>query len=390
MSFTVTMPKLSPTMEEGNLVKWHVKVGDKVVAGQLLFEVSTDKATIEYNALDEGFLRKILVKEGENAEVNQPVAIFTEKANETFEETVQERKVVEREEKKIATQVVREAPQPVKRERVVASPLAKKLAEQQNIDLTSLQGTGPGGRILSRDLVKSEKKPSMPAGTYEEEPMTPIRKVIAKRLLQAKQEIPHYYETIEVDASPIVRLREELSAGGVKVTFNDLIISAVALALREHPQVNSGYDAKRETILRYLTVDIAVAVNTPDGLITPIIKQADRKRVTEISEEVKQLSEKAKQGKLAPHEFQGGSFTISNLGMFGISQFQGIINPPQGALLAVGGILDKPVVKEGAVVAGKVMALTLSADHRIIDGALAAQFLVTLQKILTNPSLLLV
>lgn len=425
MPFTMTMPKLSPTMEEGVIAKWHVSEGDFVHSGDLLFEVSTDKATVEHNALDEGWLRKILVSEGEAADVNQPVAIFTEEKNESLEgyevkapPKEEEEAAQKGEEKKEAPkkkagpsmeQPIFKPPPPLEGEtfqfprepvegRIKASPVAKKMAREENLDLSSVRGSGPGGRIMKRDLnlaqpggavnFAHQMRPTEVAGSYEEVPMSPMRKLIGRRLQESKTFIPHYYVSQEVDAERLVALREQLKEGGIKLTYNDLIIRACALALREHPKVNSGYDSESQSIVLFKTIDISVAVTIEDGLVTPIIRYADFKTLGEISAEVKELAVRAKKGKLESHEYQGGSFTVSNLGMYGVTHFQAVINPPQSCILAVGGICDRPVVKHGKVVPGKIMNITLSADHRIVDGALAAEFLGTVKHFLERPTLL--
>ena len=388
MPFTLTMPKLSPTMEEGTIAQWHKKEGERVEAGDLLFEVSTDKATVEYNALDEGWLRKIIVPQGQSATVNQPVAVMSEEEQENISNYTPEGVSLKTEpakktsdaEVKISEGVHSKQTTPHKR--IMASPLAKKLAKERNIDLSSLQGTGPGKRIMSRDL---EKKVSAPAGSYTIEKLSSIRKVIAQRLQEAKSTIPHFYVQQIFDAEPLIQLREQLKSVGQVVSINDLVVKACALALNKHPQVNTGFNAADNTLLRYNTVDIAVAVSLPEGLITPIVTKANEKSVQEISSEIRSLAKRAKENKLALHEFQGGSFTVSNLGMYGVSSFQAIINPPHSAILAVGGILDVPVIREGKVVPGKTMTVNLSADHRVIDGVLAAEFLITLKKLIENP-----
>lgn len=415
MPFTVTMPKLSPTMENGVIAKWHKKVGDKVDAGDVLLEITTDKATVEHSALDEGYLRKILVKEGDEATVNQPIAIFTEEANESIEgfhpEQVSKKEAPKEEVKpasslptpiELASQSqtrhkLQPAPTPAPAAHIVASPLAKKLAKDKGIDLSTVKGSGPRGRIVSKDLEKGPAmaripagaKPTVESGTFEEIALTPMRKVISKRLQEAKSTIPHFYVTQAINAEPLVNFRQQLSELGIKVSFNDCVIKGCSHALREHPTVNSGFNPSTQTVLQFKTIDISVAVTLPNGLITPIIKHADYKSISEISEEMRSLAGKAKEGKLAPHEFQGGSFTISNLGMYAITQFVAVINPPQAAILAVGGIVDQPVVRENKVVPGKVMNLTLSVDHRVIDGVVAAEFMKTLQKYLENPVSLL-
>lgn len=415
-------------MEEGTIAKWHKKEGDRVESGEVLVEVATDKATVEYNALDEGFLRKILVGNGGSAIVNQPIAIFTVKADESIEgykpEGTMPQKAEKKEEKTEAAPKAAAAPaaapmqQPVfapepplekydfafptgeAKKRIAASPLAKKMAKDKGLDLTSVKGSGPGGRISARDLDlaqpdltvsfgKREMPTEMP-GSYEEVSLTPMRKVIAQRLQQAKTYIPHIYVRQEIDAEPLFMAREQLKTGGLKITFNDFVVRACALALREHPVANSGFDSGTQSIILFKTIDISIAVTVEGGLITPIVRHADYKNLGEISAEVKELATRAKMGKLQPEEYKGGSFTISNMGMFGVTDFAAIINPPQAAILAIGGIEECPRVKNGQVVVGKRMNVILSADHRVLDGAEAAKFIKTVQKYLENPSLLLV
>ncbi len=429
MPFTLTMPKLSPTMEEGTIVKWRKKEGDFVKSGETLLEIATDKATVEHNALDEGFLRKILIKDGENAIVNQAIAIFTEKKEESIEGYQPEGEARAPAKAELATEApapgkeitptapkaasaiqqptfVPEPPlmkyifqSPQEGDRLRASPLAKKLAKEKGIDLTTVRGTGPNERILSRDLDLGQpaapvtfgrrEMPAIPPGTFEEVPLSPMRKIIAQRLQESKTFIPHFYCTQEVLADKMVSLRAELSSAGLKLSFNDFVMRASALSLREHPHINSGFNSVTPSIIRFKTIDISVAVSVEAGLITPIVRHADYKNLGQLSQEVRLLASRAREGKLSREEYMGGSFTVSNLGMYGISEFSAIINPPQAAILAVGGIEDKAVVKEGGIVPGKTMKLTLSVDHRVIDGADAAKFLKTLQKYLESPSLLL-
>ncbi len=434
MPFTVTMPKLSPTMEEGTIAKWCIKEGDHIAAGDVIIEVTTDKATVEHSAIDEGYLRKIIVGEGGAARVNQPIAIFTETADESIEGYVPEGEAPPPAEAP-AEAIEEEAPSdaatapgpqraagglqepafvpmpplegytfegPTKpfRGKIPASPLAKKIAQEKGIDLASVSGSGPNGRIESRDLESAgpggivsfapKSPPTVAPGSYQEEPLTQIRKIVGKRLQESKTFVPHFYVTQEMDAEPMVRLREELKAGGLKATFNDFIVRACALALKQHPEVNSGFNTVNQSLIRFETIDISIAVSLPEGLITPIVRHADHKNLGMISSEVKDLAKRARAGKLKPEEFQGGSFCISNLGMFGVRDFIAVINPPQAAILAIGGIQDKPVVKESQVVAGKTISMTLSADHRVMDGADSARFLATLKILIENPSLLLV
>jgi pyruvate dehydrogenase E2 component (dihydrolipoamide acetyltransferase) len=415
MPFTVTMPKLSPTMESGTIAKWHKKVGDKVTPGDLLLEISTDKATVEHEALDGGWLRQVLAKEGAEVDVNQPIAVLSETADENVSEYVPVA-VASADPTKVraAPAAPKPTPQPqsvgkslpptpppqLKMDRVAASPLARKLARDQGIDLRSVKGTGPGQRVMSRDLDQLQPAPSVgfshrepppiAAGTYQEIPLNPVRKVIARRLQEAKSTIPHFYVRQTVNAEPLVAARAQLENAEIKLTFNDFILRACALALRDMPTVNSGFDAAQGVVMNYQTIDISVAVTVPDGLITPIVRHADYKNLSEISTEVKTLSRRAKEGKLQPEEYQGGSFTLSNLGMFGIDDFVAVINPPQAAILAVGAIREVPVVRQGMVLPGKELAIVLSADHRVIDGSLAAQFVRQVQHYVENPALLLI
>ena len=421
MPFTLTMPKLSPTMEEGAIAKWLKKPGDHVEAGDVLLEVSTDKATVEYNAIDSGWLRQIIVAEGKEAIVNQPIAIFTEEKDESIEgytpegatpaaKPQQEQQPVETAAKpamrppsfapEAPLEKAGKAPPRGEGERLKASPLARKLAKEQGLDISSLKGSGPGGRIMKRDLGKAQPAgagvfgrreiPEIPPGTYEEETLTPMRKVISQRLQEAKSSIPHFYVSLKINAQPLVDLRDQLKHVGAKATYNDMIIKGCAMALRQHPNVNSGFNSVNNSLIRFKTIDISVAVSVQGGLITPIIRYTDYKNLGEISQEIKELASRAKEGKLEAHEYKGGSFTISNLGMYGVSDFSAIINPPQGAILAVSGIFEVPVVRSGKIVPGLEMTLTLSSDHRVVDGVAAAEFLKTLQKFLENPATLLI
>jgi len=426
MPFTLTMPKLSPTMEEGTITKWRKKEGDFVKVGEVIFEIATDKATVEHAVLDAGYLRKIIVKEGESAVVNQPVGIFTEKKEESIEGYKPEG-AAPKAAPASAVAKKAEAPAPVAAapaaalsqpvftpepplknydfppsttpSYIPASPLAKKLAKEKGIDLSTVKGSGPGHRIVSSDLDLGQpdlsvtfgrhERPNALPGTYEEEKMSPIRKVIAQRLQAAKTFIPHFYVTMEIRAEKLLDAREQLKSMGHKISINDFVVRACALALRDHPEVNSGFNSADQTLIRFKTVDISVAVALSDGLITPIVRYADYKNLGEISTEIKMLAQKAKDGKLQREEYVGGSFTVSNLGMYGVSDFIGIINPPQAALVAIGAIEDRAVVEDHAIVPGKVMRLTLSGDHRVIDGAIGAQFLQTVKKFLENPTSLL-
>ena len=433
MPFTLTMPKLSPTMETGTIAKWHKKVGDLVEDGDLLFEVATDKATVEHYALDGGWLRKILIADGGEAVVNQPVAIFTEGKDESIQgyqpEGETPRQPAQAPVAKGATAATEkgvaagraaaatmqqpafvpepplegytfEHPTAVAEKRILASPLAKKLAKEKGLDITTVKGTGPNERIMSRDLALAQpsgaiafgnrETPRMAPGTYEEEALSPIRKVIALRLQESKSFIPHFYVQQEIRAEALVATREQLKGWGTNVSINDFVVRACALVLREHPVVNSGFNSVNQTVIHFKTIDISVAVSTEGGLITPIVRHADFKSLGEISVEMRHLAQLGREGKLTPQQYKGGSFTVSNLGMHGVTDFQAIINPPQAAILAVSAIHDVPVVQDGSVVPGKVMNVTLSVDHRVIDGVAAAKFLHTLKRCLENPAGLLV
>ncbi len=424
MAITLTMPALSPTMQEGVIAKWLKKEGDRISAGEAICEITTDKSTVEYQSADDGYLRKILAGEGAKAVVNQAIAVLTENATEDIthyqpEEPNLKKMAVKEEEKSqeeiktankgAAMNVMTFEPAPPRTgyklpERdqfsgTNASPLAKRVAKEQGLDLASVRGSGPGGRIVVKDLEGAQKAglisygeghPTLPPGTYEEEDLSNIRRVIAERLQASKMTIPHYYITEEVRADRLIDLREQLKEMGMKVTYNDFILRATALALKRHPEINSGYDSKKNKIIRFKTVDISLAVSIPDGLITPIIFHADHKDLAQLSQEAKELAKKAKENRLAPEEYQGGSFTVSNLGMFGIHSFQGVINPPQAAILCIGGIKEKAIVEDGMVKGGHVLYLTVSCDHRVIDGAEGAQFLHTCKRYLEQPASLLV
>lgn len=432
MPFTLTLPKLSPTMEEGTIVKWNKREGDFVEVGDVVLEVATDKATIEYQAIDEGWLRKILIKEGKEARVNQPIAILTSEKKESIEKYVPqgvgdweknnlqeivieetasshvpvESKPIKRPLTAVQFQVepplenyVFEYPRESLEKKVLASPLAKKLAKEKGLDLSTVKGTGPGQRIVAEDLDKAQVVgksfgsrivPNIAPGSYEEKPLSQMRKALGQRLQDAKGTIPHFYVTQVIDAEPLGVMREQLKSQEIKLTINDFIIKACALALKQHPEINTGFHSVNSSIIQFQTVDIAVAVNVASGLITPIIRHADYKNLGEISLEMRLLAQKAREGKLESHEYKGGSFSITNLGMHGITEFQAILNPPQAAILAVGGIQEVPVIRNGTVVPGKTMHLTLSVDHRVIDGVAAALFLQSLKKLLENPAILLI
>ena len=419
MSTNILMPALSPTMTEGKLARWLKKEGDEVKSGDVLAEIETDKATMEVEAVDEGFLAKIVVPDDtEGVAVNAVIAILTETKGGAIEAPKEAPKAAAKAEPAPAPAPAAQAapaPQPAngqaQGERIFASPLAKRIAKQAGIDLSTVKGSGPNGRIVKADLDKAAAapaaaqapaapapaaapKPAAPApvitAPHKKIPNSSMRKVIAKRLLESKQTVPHFYVSTNIELDALLKLRAELNAkspkegaGAFKLSVNDLVIKACALALRRHPMVNSTYT--EEAIIQYDDVDISIAVAIPDGLITPIIRKADAQGLAAISNSMKDLGARAKAGKLKPEEFQGGGFSISNLGMFGVTEFAAIINPPQSAILAVGAGEKRAVVKGDNIVVATVMTVTLSCDHRVVDGALGAEFLATLKSIIEEP-----
>lgn len=425
MPITITMPALSPTMTKGVIAAWLKKEGEKVEVGDVLCEITTDKSTVEFQSIEEGYLRKIVVSEKGSAVINQGIAVLTatkdeDIANYKLEEpnlkkaAPKQEATEEREEKKeerkegSAISIASFTPSPPKtwyrlpeREEGIphASPLAKKLAKEKGLLLSSVKGSGPEGRVIAKDLEFAQKEglssylrndtPILAPGTYEEEELTPVRQIIGDRLQASKMTIPHYYLVDEIHADRMIDLRSQLKELGIKVSFNDFIIRATAIALKKHPIINSGYNSQDNKIIRFKTVDISMAVSIPEGLITPIIFHADRKNLVELSEEASILAKKARNGALKPEEYQGGSFTISNIGMYGISSFSAVINPPQAAILAVGAIKEKAIVKNSKIEIGNILKVTLSSDHRVIDGVDAAEFLVTLRRLLENPAALI-
>jgi pyruvate dehydrogenase E2 component (dihydrolipoamide acetyltransferase) len=417
MPISILMPALSPTMTEGTIAKWHKKEGDKVESGDILAEIETDKATMEVEAIDEGTLGKILISEGiEDVAVNTPIALILEEGEDASALDAETTAPAPAE----ARAPVAAVPVPPyvmgqpnsfgNSDRIIASPLARRMAEIEGFDLRSIQGSGPKGRIIKSDVVKAL---SVPLGTQElENAITPsvasanpapvpltdgfieipnnnVRRVIAQRLLEAKTTIPHFYLTVDCELDKLLDLRKDLndrSAGGegsYKISVNDFVIRAVGLALKKVPAANASWS--EEAIRLFTEVDISVAVATKDGLITPIIRKTDTKGLSEISSEMKDLAARAKDGKLAPEEFQGGGFTISNLGMFGVKEFAAIINPPQSVILAVGAGEKRPIVRDSALAIATVMSVTLSCDHRTVDGAVGALFLQAFKGFIEDP-----
>jgi pyruvate dehydrogenase E2 component (dihydrolipoamide acetyltransferase) len=389
MPKTLTMPKLSPTMTNGILAHWHKAIGDEIAPGDVLIDIVTDKATIEYSAADPGFLRQILLEEGKSALVGEPIAILTSTKNEAIEGYVPEGVALEGPKVEYM-----EIPSPTltqkKTTRTFASPLAKKMASSLNIPLEGIAGSGPGGRIMSRDLelTMAQKTSAPKAPTYSIPsnmtltPLTQLRTAIGNNLQYAKSHIPHFYVSITIEASRLVSFREKLKAANLNVTVNDILIMATGKALMLHPAIRASFYPAQQAVGTHKNADIAVAVSVPGGLFTPIIKEAQNKSLLEISKEMKGLSAKAKEGTLLPEEYQGGAITITNLGMFGVDQFLPILNAPQVAIIAVSAIADRPVMCEGKVVPGKNFCLTVAADHRAVDGTDVAAFLKTMKELL--------
>ena len=458
------MPALSPTMEEGKLAKWHVKEGDNVKPGDILAEIETDKATMEYEAVDEGKIGKLLVPEGaEGVKVNSPIArLITEEGDDSGAPPAkpapeaarpasdQKTKPAPAPARPAPDQKTKPAPTPAPAKpavksgngssaphaetRVFASPLAKRIAEGKGIDLSGVSGSGPRGRIIKADVEAAigtgtgapakpavEAQPAAPTaapavsespgaapaglaalpdasrfyqdGEYEAVPNDSMRKAIARRLASAKALVPHYYLTIECDIAALLQARARLNErspkvdGAYKLSVNDFVVKAAAQALMKHPEINASWtDA---AILRHKHADIGIAVDLNPGLITPILFHAETKGLLELSGEMKSLAERARAKKLKPQEYEGGSFAISNLGMFGIREFTAIINPPHSAILAVGAAEERAVVRDGKVTAASVMSITMSCDHRVIDGAMGARFLQTLRAYLEEPAAML-
>jgi pyruvate dehydrogenase E2 component (dihydrolipoamide acetyltransferase) len=440
MPIEVLMPALSPTMTEGNLAKWHKKEGDKVKAGDVLAEIETDKATMEMEAVDEGTLGRILVPEGaQGVKVNAPIAVILGEGEDSS--AISAKPAAPQpapEAKPAAPQPASEAkpaapqsapkPSPPTQPsaapppshhngRLFVSPLARRMAEQAGLDLAAVQGSGPHGRIVKADVEGAMKGGSvrpaaqrapaampLPAGApalgkaqvaalvgnlpYTEVPLNAMRRVIAQRLTQSKQQAPHFYVTIDCEIDRLLAMRAEANgASDQKLSVNDFVIKAAALALRKVPEANASWS--EDAILRWGEIDISVAVSLDEGLITPIIKSADKKGLAQISAEMRDLATRARAGKLKLNEFQGGTFSISNLGMFGVKDFTAVINPPQSAILAVGAGEQRAVVKDGALAVATVMSCTLACDHRVLDGAAGARWIKAFKQIVEAPSLML-
>jgi pyruvate dehydrogenase E2 component (dihydrolipoamide acetyltransferase) len=407
MAKIIGLPKLSPTMEEGTLVAWIKKEGEEVEVDDLLAEVETDKATMEFRSFDRGVLLKILVSEGETLEPDVPVAIIG-KAGEDISGLIAEvaagaasksapesapESEPEPESAPAPASAPESAPTTEPGGRVLSSPLVRRLARERSIDLQAVQGSGPRGRIVKRDIDSYEEGAAISFSSSGERlpprvvKASSMRRTIARRLTESTQTTPHYYLTIDVDIAPLADARKdmnaELDAVGKKVSLNDLIIKAAAVALRRVPEVNASWMGKE--VHYHQVVDISIAVAVEDGLMTPVLRDADRKGIAQIADEVRDLAERARDKKLQPEEMSNGTFSISNLGMFGIEAFTAVINPPEGAILAVGTIRHEPVVADGAIVPGRRMRFTLSCDHRLIDGATGAKFMAAFKRIVESP-----
>ncbi len=440
MATNILMPALSPTMEEGKLAKWLVKEGDTVKSGTILAEIETDKATMEFEAVDEGKIGKILVPEGsEGVKVNAPIAVLLDEGEKMGDAPAPAKQDIPAAMKDIGDAVKKEvAPAAPKAApaaapaaapkadgaRVFASPLAKRIAAQKGLDISAIAGTGPRGRIVKSDVENAKPgaaKPAAagapaaaggagipgvaplpdarllyPAGSYTETPHDNMRKAIAKRLTSAKTLIPHYYLTVDCNLDALMAVREKMNAAApkgkdkvpaYKLSVNDFIMKASAMALMKHPDVNASWTDT--AILRHKDADVGVAVALDFGLITPIIFKAQTKGLVEISNEVKTLAGLAKEKKLKPNQYEGGGFSVSNLGMYGIKSFTSIINPPQSCIIAVGAGEERPVVRDGKIEISTIMTVTMSADHRVVDGGTGAKFLATLKQFIEEPASML-
>jgi pyruvate dehydrogenase E2 component (dihydrolipoyllysine-residue acetyltransferase) len=434
MPIEILMPALSPTMTEGNLTRWLKKEGDEVHSGDVLAEIETDKATMEFEAIDDGRLGKILVPEGtEGIKVNEPIAVLLQEGEDAAAVAAPARAASPpaaapaEEAEAPGPRIAAAAPAATAESarsngRIFASPLARRMAAHAGLDLAALKGSGPQGRIVKADIEAALEhappralaaptapaRPAPPAAApssplprpvfareqvvalagnppYTEKPHSGMRRTIARRLAESKQTVPHFYLTIDCALDALLRTRKELNAksDAYRISVNDFVVRAAALALRKVPAANASWSD--EAILLWDSVDISVAVALDDGLITPIVKRADRKGLAAIAAETKDLVARARAGKLKPEEYQGGTFSISNLGMYGIREFAAVINPPQGAILAVGVGEQRPLVRDGALTVATVMSCTLSCDHRVVDGAVGAQFLAAFKKLVEDP-----
>ncbi|XLM33844.1 MAG: pyruvate dehydrogenase complex dihydrolipoamide acetyltransferase [Rickettsia africae] len=412
MPIKILMPALSPTMTEGNLARWLKKEGDKVNPGEVIAEIETDKATMEVEAVDEGILAKIVIPQNsQNVPVNSLIAVLSEEGEEKtdIDAFIAKNNSVSPSPKTDANLPkphenianVEEQVTVIKHDasKIFASPLAKRLAKMRNIRFESVKGSGPHGRIVKQDILSytpstaHNKIVSRNPEEYRLVPNNNIRKIIAKRLLESKQTVPHFYLSIECNVDKLLDIREDINKffsedKSTRISVNDFIILAVAKALQEVPNANASWG--EDTIRYYNNVDISVAVAVENGLVTPIVKNANQKNILELSREMKALIKKAKDNKLTPEEFQGGGFTISNLGMYGIKNFNAIINPPQSCIMGVGASAKRAIVKNDQITIATIMDVTLSADHRVVDGAVGAEFLAAFKKFIESPVLMLI
>jgi len=418
MPIKIEMPKLSDTMEEGTVVRWLKKEGEEVEIGDIIAEIETDKATMEMEAFDEGTLSSISVPEGGRAPVGSVIAILLEDGESTDDSTAAPTPAAKTP-AAIAAPVAAPVAAPTATNdggRLKVSPLARKIAAAEGIDLSTVTGTGPGGRIVKTDLsgaaasapaaatpapvaaptpAKAAPVPLSPVASGEDKrvELSSMRKIIAGRLLLSKTTIPHFYLHLEVDAAPLMELRKQINAQseashGNKYSVNDFVVKALINASVAVPEANASFNG--DHIVQFAHVGISVAIAVEDGLVTPVVKNAEQKSLLQISKEIKEMAVRARNKKLMPNEFDGGTVTISNLGAWGIESFDAIVNPPQAAILSVGGIIEKPVVKDGVIVPGLRMNLGVSCDHRVVDGAVAAKFLGEIKRLIENPALMLV
>ena len=395
MSSKILMPALSPTMTEGIINQWLVKVGDNVKAGDIIAEIETDKATMEVEAVDEGKITHLLedtaniqipvnsviaIIDGDDSEIIENKIKIDSNSKATNDIEIQKTKQI------LDSKISQNNNSQNSDDRLKASPLVKKIAKENNLDLSKFKGTGPDGRIIKRDIDSNNIAEEIPITSFDGDISIPstMRKVIAKRTLEAKQQIPHFYLTVESNVDKLISLRSKINENNlVKVSFNDLIVKAIGLAMKKNPNTNVYW--QNEKIYQLNDIDVSVAVAIDEGLITPIIKNADSKGLNIISSEIRELAKLAKTNSLTPEQYTGGSITVSNLGMFGISEFAAIISPPQSSILAVGKIIKKPIVVNDEVVVGNTLKSTLSADHRVLDGAVAGKLLKDFNDIIENP-----
>ena len=398
MLTVIEMPALSSTMKKGRVVKWCKKEGDFVEKGEILYELETDKVNVEVESLTSGFLRKIVLAKGIEAPVKTPIAILSESMDEDISSLPEaEPPAMVSPAKEKPDRVAFETPRPK------ISPLARRIAEEEGVDIQTITGTGPGGRITKKDVERAvEERSQAPAEpeagpdpqgvrlAYEDIELTKMRSVIAKRLQESKVTAPHFYVDITADASAITQVKEDFESRvekhGAKISFNDIVIKIVSQALKEFPMVNACFLKDRIRVYRAVNIGVAVAID--EGLVVPVLRNVDQKTIPQISLEAMELVRKARNKRLLPDEYEGGTFTVTNMGMFGVESFHAIINPPESGILAIGAIIEKPVVAEGEIIIRPCLKLSLSVDHRVVDGAVAARFLATIRELVETPNLM--